>query len=247
MPRLPYREGDWLWIPLGDQVHSGVARIARVGPRGRVLVLYGFGPARVQSPEPMQLGELEASSAALVRMAGDLGILKGEWKILSAHGRFDRARWPMPVFGRVEEEAPYGTLVDYVEGAPNTAPIEARISHRQARQLPPDGVYGYKLFEREFGRALGIALAPPTEPPATHSCDHYVYFASERVARSAAEQMTRAVPGATSEIRASNDKWLIVLRHEFANVSIGLAEVEKRLNRIAVQRHGDYDGWERSV
>jgi hypothetical protein len=57
--------------------------------------------------------------------------------------------------------------------------------------------------------------------------------------------MLKAVPGSATEIRKSDDNWLVALSHRLA--PIGLDEVVDRLKRIAAQRGGDYDGWERDV
>jgi hypothetical protein len=245
---LPYREGDWLWIPLGRSGLHGLARIARIGPKGKIITIYGFAPPRQAAPSPEELSNLKAESAVLVTTCGDLGILEGAWQVIPDKGRFVRTEWPMPSFGQWEEGASFGMRLDYVADAPNTTPLASRIPIEAARRLPRDVVAGYKALEIDFCRALGLPIekAPAGErKPMT--ADHYTYFRSERIARSAADQMLRAVIGARAEIQQSDDKWRVVLSHRLNQSTLGFDEIVDRLKRIAVQRNGEYDGWERDV
>ena len=59
--------------------------------------------------------------------------------------------------------------------------------------------------------------------------------------------MLKAVPRAAAEIRKSDDNWIVVLSHGLLPAPIDFDEVIDRLKRIATQRGGDYDGWERDT
>ena len=226
----------------------GLARIARIAPKGKIITIYGFGPPRKSLLAPAELLNLKAESADLVRTCGDLGIITGAWQILPHGGPFVRTEWPMPSFSRWEEGASFGIRLDYVADAPNTTPVASRIPIDVARRLPPDGIAGYKALEIHFCRALRVAiekqLAGKPEPMAA---DHYTYFRSERIAKSAADQMLRAVPGARAEIQKSDDKWRVVLSHKLNQELPALDQIIELLQRIATQRNGEYDGWERDV
>lgn len=246
---LPYQEGDWLWIPLRLSGLSAVARVARIGLHGTVIAIYGFGPARTSKPTDDELAVLEPESADLIEMCGDLGVMNGAWQVIPHRGRFAREQWPMPSFGQWHEGASFGIRLDYVEDAPNTHPVASRVPLEDARRLPPDGVSGYEALEFHFCQALKV---PPMEDPATTDAqpmraEHYVYFRSERLAKSAASQMLKAVPGSATEIRKSDDNWLVVVSHGLLSAPIDFDEVVDRLTRIAAQRGGDYDGWERGT
>src|SRR2546423_3890666 len=154
-----YREGDWLWIPLRRSGLFAVGRIARVGPAGKVITLYGFGPPRTSLPSTDEFVRLRASSAAFVGMSGDLGILNGDWKVIpQPRGTFNRDEWPMPSFGQYSDPAPVGQRIDYVADAPNTDPIITMVPAHEARLLPPDGVSGYVALEVHLCQALGVRV-----------------------------------------------------------------------------------------
>jgi hypothetical protein len=244
---LPYREGDWLWVPLRRSGLHAVARIARIGPTGKIIAIYGFGPARTSKPSNEELAVLEPESAALISMCSDLGIMNGAWQVIPIKARFVREQWPMPSFGQWHKGASFGIRLDYVEDAPNTHPIASRVPREEARQLPPDGVSGYQALEVHFCQALQVPIKEEraTTEPHPVSAEHYVYFRSERIAKSAASQMLKAVPGSATEIRKSDDNWLVVLSHRVVPAPIDFQAVIDRLKRIAAQRGGDYDGWER--
>jgi hypothetical protein len=191
---------------------------------------------------------MHASSAAMVRMCGDLGIINGEWKVIAHQESFDRAAWPMPAFGQWSDPNSPGVRVDYPADAPNTSPIATIVTYEEARQLPRDGIDGYEAFELHLCMALGVPDATPEmdrNQPMT--AEHYTYFSTERVAKSAAKQMLRAVPGGTAEVRRSDDEWLVMISHRPLEDRIGFDDVVDRLTRIAAQRHGSYDGWERDA
>lgn len=47
--RLPYREGTWFALPLRKGGYA-VGVVARMAPRGRIILAYFFGPKRNQIP-----------------------------------------------------------------------------------------------------------------------------------------------------------------------------------------------------
>src|SRR5205823_821848 len=136
-----------------------------------------------------------------------------------------RERWPMPSFSQWHEGTSFGIRRDYVEDAPNTHPVASRVPLEEARRLPPDRVSGYEALEVHFCQALQVPLKEDraTTDPQPMRAEHYVYFRSERIAKSAAGQMLKAVPGSATEIRKSDDNWLVALSHRLA--PIGLDEV----------------------
>ncbi len=74
---LPYQEGHWLWIPLRLYGLHAVASVARIGPKGKVIAIYGFGPARTSKQTDEEVGRSRAESADLIAMCGDLGVMNG--------------------------------------------------------------------------------------------------------------------------------------------------------------------------
>ena len=193
------------------------------------------------------LNELTPARALLVRVCGDLAILNNEWKVITNTGPFDRQKWGMPAFGQWAEPGVSGTRVEYPEDAPNTQPVLRRVTYDEARALPHDGVDGYQLVEERMADALHVPWSNPEVVGVPMTARHLVYFPSERIAKSAAKQMRRAVPGATTEIRASDPFWLVTLTHDVSGSPISFDEIVDRLTRVAKQRRGEYDGWERDT
>jgi hypothetical protein len=242
-----YGEGDWLWIPLGKSSSHAIGRVARVGPRGKIMLVYAFGPPLRSKPSASELDMLQSSSAVMIRMCGDLGIICREWEVIARPTEFDRTAWPMPAFGQWSGPDFPGVRVDYPADAPNTDPVATLVTYEEASQLPPDGIDGYKAFEAHLCMALGILDGATGSNGQPATSQHYSYFLSERVAKSAAKQMVIAVPGGTVEIRHSDDEWLVILSHGHLVDSMDIAEVTDRLTQIAIQRHGRYDGWQRDA
>jgi hypothetical protein len=178
---LPYREGDWLWIPLRRSGLQAVARVARVGPKGKIIAIYGFGPARTSKPSNEELAVLEPESADLIAMCGDLGIINGAWQVIPYQSAFIREQWPMPSFSQWHEGASFGIRRDYVEDAPNTHPVASRVPLEEARRLRPDRVSGYEALEVHFCQALQVPVKEDraTTDPQPMRAEHYVYFRSE--------------------------------------------------------------------
>ena len=100
MSDLPYREGDWIAVPLRDGTGFGVGRIARIAPGGGVLVGYFFAQRFAGRPNAERLGHLRAADAVLRCRFGDLGLLEGEWHVLGGADNWRRDEWPLPTFAR---------------------------------------------------------------------------------------------------------------------------------------------------
>ncbi|MGX5827522.1 Imm26 family immunity protein [Mesorhizobium sp. 43Arga] len=93
--RLPYREGSVFRIPLPD---GGFARgvVARMAPRGRILLGYFFGP-RMFSADT-NASDLLPTEAVVVGRFGDLHLIDGKWEVFGEIGGWNRTYWPIPEF-----------------------------------------------------------------------------------------------------------------------------------------------------
>ncbi len=96
--KLPYSEGSAFFVPLPD---GGSARgvVARMAPKGKILLGYFFGPRLDQGADPA-LEHLNAKDAILCVRFGDLGLIDGHWPILGNLPVWKRSEWPMPDFVR---------------------------------------------------------------------------------------------------------------------------------------------------
>jgi len=139
--KLPYKEGDWFAVPLtGGGYGSGL--IARSPKRGKVLLGYFFGPRRSELPDIADLLRLTPEQAVLVEQFGDLSLIRKEWPILGSTPDWDRRRWPMPVFGSVEELTGVGWRIEYPDEDPSARPRRTPVSPEEARRLPEDRLLG---------------------------------------------------------------------------------------------------------
>lgn len=141
MARLPYNEGDWFAVPLPSGGHA-VGLVARSSRRGKILLGYFFGPRRSELPEVSELLALHPGDAVLVDLFGDLSLYRREWPILGPTPEWDRSRWPMPVFGSVDELIDLGWRVEYPNEDPAAEPRRTRITKKEASLLPEDHLMG---------------------------------------------------------------------------------------------------------
>jgi hypothetical protein len=149
--KLPYKEGDWFAVPL-RKGGCGVGVVARCDGKGTVLG-YFFGPKRRRLPELGDLSDLEPGRADLIEMFGDLGLLKGEWKVLGSLPNWDRAKWLVPRFARTESILGLTELIEYSEDTLQEV-RSIRCSPEKARQYPEDGLAGYGAVEIRLTKLL---------------------------------------------------------------------------------------------
>lgn len=149
--RLPYREGTWFAVPLrSDGYAIGVA--ARIDGRGGILG-YFFGPKRDALPREVEISRLSADAAVWIGQFGDLGLLKGEWPIICHSQDWDRGRWPMPRFARVDEHAGRAWLTTYSEDTLR-ALSEEPCDLATASQYPKDRLSGSGAVEITLTKLL---------------------------------------------------------------------------------------------
>jgi hypothetical protein len=146
MTKLPYREGDWIAVPLRDDTGYGVGRIARVAPGARVLVGYFFDRKFDRLPRVADVHDLRPQHAVLVRKFGDLGLVKGNWKVIGLGNEWQRAEWPIPAFGRQQPDG-RAFRVEYPDDNPNAVPREVPTSTAEVSRLPQDGANGAGVIE----------------------------------------------------------------------------------------------------
>ena len=154
MPRkkLPYKEGDWFAIPLRKGGYA-LGLVARLDGTGGIIG-YFFGPRHEQLPTKEEIMGLSADSAVLIRHFGDLGLLRGEWPIISHSSVWNRAHWPLPAFARISMDDKQALRIEYAETDINQPIREVPISIEEAHRLPEDGVSGYGAIEIRLTKLL---------------------------------------------------------------------------------------------
>ena len=147
----PYNEGDFFSLPLPGG-GRGVGLVARMDGSGGIFG-YLFGPRRDKDPEVSELAGLRPEEAVLLAQFGDLGILEQEWKVLGPMPNWDRARWPLTPFKRIDVINPRIALrVEYSDKLEEIRNI--RCSPEEVASLPGDSLYGYKALEMELDERL---------------------------------------------------------------------------------------------
>ena len=146
-------EGDWYAVPLRSGGY-GVGAIARTGKRG-ALFGYFFGPKRQQLPTLDDVRSLRAQDAIFCGQFGDLGIQNGEWPLIGRLDQWDRCEWPLPEFGRIEDEARgIAWIVSYANVDLSEQGEKRQCSVADARRLAADGTYGHGAVELVLTKRL---------------------------------------------------------------------------------------------
>lgn len=109
--KLNYREGTWFAVPLQTTGYA-VGLVARMDGKGCVFG-YFFGPKRDVPPSPDKLQDLDPKHAAWIGQFGDLGLIENEWPIICQTEGWEREKWPLPPFVRVDELSNTGFISFY--------------------------------------------------------------------------------------------------------------------------------------
>ncbi len=152
-PKALYSEGDWFAVPLRNGGY-GAGIIARAGRKDGVLFGYFFGPKRYNIPTFQEMQTLKPVDAVLAGQFGDLGLIKGEWPILGHSEDWNRQKWPMPPFARVDEHAGKCWLVEYSEDDPNHELRVTPCDPQDASHYPRDSLMGYGAVEIRLTKLL---------------------------------------------------------------------------------------------
>jgi hypothetical protein len=151
--KADYREGDWFSVPLHEGGYA-VGVVARVGSKGTLLG-YFFGPLLQTQPHVRDVCWNRSDSAVLIAIVGDLGLRRGEWRLLGHPDGWSRARWPLPKFARRDALSGTAKIVTYTDhDLVNEVEIQS-ISNDAADRIPEDGVWGYGAVEKRLSRLLG--------------------------------------------------------------------------------------------
>lgn len=152
--KLTYSEGDWFAVPLKDGGY-GIGLAARVGRRGAVFG-YFYGPRHPNIPKSDDTQFLNAENAILLGIFGDLGLLDSSWPIIRKSDEWDRTKWPLPAFGRIDSLDPnLGFRTVYEENNLLEIISEKEVSAREAASLTEDGLYGYISLANYLNKLIG--------------------------------------------------------------------------------------------
>lgn len=149
--RIAYAEGQCFMLPLrGGGFARGV--VARMDGRGRVLG-YFFGPNLSSETDAWVTGDLRAQNTVLVRMFGDLGLLKGEWRVIGNVVPWRRDEWPLPPFCYTYDDTGEFVLRYYDDQTLDFS-CEEKVPEEVAKRYPRDGLSGYGAIEIHLAKLL---------------------------------------------------------------------------------------------
>jgi Regulator of ribonuclease activity B len=95
--------------------------------------------------------------------------------------------------------------------------------------------------ERVVGHLARLGC-DPSLPRETH---HFLYFGGSAAAESVATVLR--ADGWTTDVERSEGAWLLVARHVAAVTSRTVRETRSRLEALAAEHGGFYDGWEAPI
>ncbi|MEO7594294.1 MAG: DUF4259 domain-containing protein, partial [Byssovorax sp.] len=150
--RLNYSEGTWFAVPLRSG-GFGVGIVARATSRGRVILVYLYGPKRETVPTLTDVAELEPFAAVKVAIIGDLCLIRGDWPILGRAQQWHRDKWPIPLFVRSDELSRRAFVVRYDDRDPGLAISEVPVAYGTST-LERDCVMGAGSVESALTRLL---------------------------------------------------------------------------------------------
>lgn len=149
---LPYREGTWFAVPLRDGGYAvGVA--ARLDAKG-IVFGYFFGPRHETVPTALEARGLSYAEAIYQSRFGDLGLIEGTWPILGESEEWNREKWPLPPFVRVDEHAGKAWKSVYAEDnleLVHDEPCDLALAQR----CPEDGLAAAGFVEVRLTKLLG--------------------------------------------------------------------------------------------
>jgi hypothetical protein len=250
--RLNYAEGTVFAIPLRSGGFA-VGLVARAAPRGRLLLVYLFGPRRESVPELAEVANVHASSAIRIVRAGDLHLIEGKWPVIGQLGEFRREDWPFPKFVRTEELARRAWVVEYADDHPGHVVAETPVAFG-ASKLDCDSSFGAGAVEllltkllggsdmKSGGRVAGDAPLAPGNQRAGRMFWHYIYVPDRAKADALGAKLKREGFAVQITMGADDVNWLVRARHEL--IPNEQERVEKQLTKAAKAVGGEYDGWE---
>ncbi len=257
MKELPYRDGTWFAVPLRDGGYA-LGLVARVAPKGGILLGYFFGPRRVTIPVLSEDTQYHYHNAVTVAKFSDQFLVEGKWPVLGVRDDWDKRAWPMPAFGRhIDSIAGYperAWRVYYPDNDPSDREYETPISIDEYRDLPDDALYYSGAVEVVLTKLLGgtipqdhsthaIARSHDQSMDDAQRVDHFLYFPSQASATRAVARLE--AEGYRVSVHESDPEWSVLATHMVRGET--LDDAYERLKGLAEDEGGTYDGYERDV
>jgi hypothetical protein len=155
--RIRYSEGQWFAVPLIDGGYA-LGIIVRGSYETKGGLGFFFAPRYANIPDATETHHRSSTEAILTAWFGDLGIIEGRWPLVGSTDEFNRDKWPVPKFKRIDPiKRSVGWLVEYSNDAAGLTEPPVRETVHTAAELtsfPKDGVYGARALEIRLTKLL---------------------------------------------------------------------------------------------
>lgn len=147
--------GSWFAVPLKD---GGFATglVARMAPKGRIIVAYLFGPERAAVPPVGEMAILQPKDALRCLRIGDLGLVNGEWPILGELPDWKPEQWATPAFFGQDDLSGKVWRAVYPDSDPSQLPRREFVGAKDIVGLERDALYGSGVVETLMTKALRV-------------------------------------------------------------------------------------------
>ena len=140
-----YQPGDCLVIPLFDVLFA-VAWVAWASKDGEILG-HIYAPFLESEVTVEHLTQRAWSTPLLICRFSDLGVIRGEWRVVPIPDHAKRA-WAIPDrFSTVFEAIRQAHVVTTVAGHPDHVLSRRSATVEEAQQLPSEDLFGYRAVE----------------------------------------------------------------------------------------------------
>jgi len=252
------RVGDWFVFQVADG-RFAAARIGAVARRGKSYTGWFFGPFDAP-PAVSSLHELTPADAVWPAHFYSLEGAGGPWERVIEGGP-DAEVWGVAHFGGGSEKGPWTREIYHPED-PSTRIDWEYVDHETFDALPTrDGVTSGVWLERDLPyvfddpvryRRIRLAhnasserymrrAAPVSPPPGPAHTRFFLYFENATVTEEAARRIHDL--GLRAEVRPSADQTLVLAAGDVDDFE----DMRERLEALAEELGGEYDGHERAV
>jgi hypothetical protein len=150
--KYDYDVGSIFCVPLRDGGYA-TGIVARCDHKGLAFG-YFFGPRLESIPESIALRDLSAEKAVLIGQFGDIGLKKGEWRLVGSIDQWNPDAWPMPAFCSPDDDEKMVTITYYDDRTLDTKSVSTVPRSEETAKLPVDRVMGYGAVEIRLTRLL---------------------------------------------------------------------------------------------
>ncbi|MGK3994886.1 Imm26 family immunity protein [Sorangium sp. So ce1024] len=147
-----YGVGTWFAVPLPSGGY-GTGLVARANGMGEAFG-YFFGPRHPAIPPHDATRSLRPEDAVLLRLFGDLGLIRGEWPILGSDPDLDTSRWTMPGLIHRDDMTGQVWIRHYDERRLGLFLREEPCDPATAKLLPMDGLSGQVALEVHLDKII---------------------------------------------------------------------------------------------